>query len=380
MNWGEAIIDAINTSRVMVLVFSSNANTSPQIQREVERAVNQGLIIVPLRIENVTPTKSLAYFIGPVHWLDALTPPLARHLQTLAEAVRLLLSRTGTAQSLIDNGNMPAEIIEQESQQDRMPEQCLTETHRRPVMGRFQRTAMLLLAVCSFGLAVTFYALWYRGDRGSIWEAQSPKEVPKSVTDHNVSSDSTMTARATIPMILFEEHFSNNSHQWLEGSSDERRFAITDGNYIIESKVEDSVWFATVPVAITQSENFKIECTVKKIDGVSNFGYGLLWGLKDRDNFYYFLINDDGKFTFAKKQDGKLIRIIPWSVSSSTKNLILNNKLAIEKEDDQLMFHINDVFVGKARFEPLFGNRIGFIIYNKQTITFDDLIVTVKTK
>jgi hypothetical protein len=44
------------------------------------------------------------------------------------------------------------------------------------------------------------------------------------------------------------------------------------------------------------------------------------------------------------------------------------------------MFHINDVFVGKARFEPLFGNRIGFIIYNKQTIAFDDLIVTVKTK
>src|SRR5262249_14132566 len=73
MNWGEAIIDAINTSRVMVLVFSSNANTSQQIRREVEQAVNQGLIIVPLRIEKVTPTKSLAYFIGPVHWLDALT-------------------------------------------------------------------------------------------------------------------------------------------------------------------------------------------------------------------------------------------------------------------------------------------------------------------
>ena len=27
MDWGEAIIDAMNTSRVMVLVFSSHANT-----------------------------------------------------------------------------------------------------------------------------------------------------------------------------------------------------------------------------------------------------------------------------------------------------------------------------------------------------------------
>ena len=40
-DWGGAIIDAINESRVMVLVFSSNSNTSPQIMREVERAVNK---------------------------------------------------------------------------------------------------------------------------------------------------------------------------------------------------------------------------------------------------------------------------------------------------------------------------------------------------
>jgi hypothetical protein len=57
-----------------------------------------------------------------------------------------------------------------------------------------------------------------------------------------------------------------------------------------------------------------------------------------------------------------------------------SNKLAIEKEDDQMMFSINGVFVGKGRFESLFGNRIGFIVYNKQIIAFDDLLVTVKNK
>jgi hypothetical protein len=89
--YGDAIVEAINQSRALVLVFSSNANQSPQIRREVERAVSKGLPIVPLRIENIAPTQSLEYFIGAVHWLDALTPPLEHHLQRLAEAVKALL-------------------------------------------------------------------------------------------------------------------------------------------------------------------------------------------------------------------------------------------------------------------------------------------------
>ena len=45
-----------------------------------------------MRIENVLPTKSLEYFLGTPHWLDAFTPPLERHLQQLATAVRALLA------------------------------------------------------------------------------------------------------------------------------------------------------------------------------------------------------------------------------------------------------------------------------------------------
>ena len=41
-DWGESIIDAIESSRIMILIFSQNANVSPQIKREVERAVNKG--------------------------------------------------------------------------------------------------------------------------------------------------------------------------------------------------------------------------------------------------------------------------------------------------------------------------------------------------
>ena len=90
-SYGEAIIEAIHVAKVMVLVFSSSANSSDHIPKEVERAVSNGLTILPFRIEDVPPGKSLDYFIGSVHWLDAITPPMEKHLDNLAATVHKLL-------------------------------------------------------------------------------------------------------------------------------------------------------------------------------------------------------------------------------------------------------------------------------------------------
>jgi len=93
MEYGEAIIDAINDCRIMVLVFSSKANMSNHISREIERAVSKGVTVMPLRIEQVMPSKTLDYFIGSVHWLDAVTPPLEAHLKLLAANCKTILAR-----------------------------------------------------------------------------------------------------------------------------------------------------------------------------------------------------------------------------------------------------------------------------------------------
>jgi hypothetical protein len=90
-DWGESIIDAIHGSRAFVLVFSANANESVQIKREVERAINKGIPIIPLRIANVVPVKSLEYFLSTPHWLDAFSPPLERHLNYLADVIQSVL-------------------------------------------------------------------------------------------------------------------------------------------------------------------------------------------------------------------------------------------------------------------------------------------------
>src|SRR5262245_54014715 len=94
-SYGEAIVNAIRGCRVLVLVFSSHANLSEHVNKEVERAVSLGRPVLPLRIENVAPSGALDYFIGSVHWLDALTPPIEQHLEVLADSVQRLMEVPG---------------------------------------------------------------------------------------------------------------------------------------------------------------------------------------------------------------------------------------------------------------------------------------------
>lgn len=101
-SWGDAIVDAIAGSKVMVLVLSGNSNRSRQVIREVERAVASDVIILPFRVELIDPTGALAYFLGTEHWLDALTPPLEHHLDRLAGAVHLLVEGVHVPSGALD--------------------------------------------------------------------------------------------------------------------------------------------------------------------------------------------------------------------------------------------------------------------------------------
>lgn len=97
VDFGRAIIEAINGSRVMVLVFSTNSNQSRHVTREVERAASKGLAILPLRVEDVQPSDSMEFYLAGQHWLDAMTPPLEQHLEKLCDAVGYLLGQAAEA-------------------------------------------------------------------------------------------------------------------------------------------------------------------------------------------------------------------------------------------------------------------------------------------
>jgi hypothetical protein len=94
----EAIIDALSECQIVLLIFSRKANDSPQVRREIERAVSKEKIIVPFRIENVLPTRAMEFALSNTHWLDALIPPREHRLAELNATIsRLLQEQPGVA-------------------------------------------------------------------------------------------------------------------------------------------------------------------------------------------------------------------------------------------------------------------------------------------
>jgi WD40 repeat protein len=91
--YGNSIIEALSTCQIVVLIFSSNANASPQVRREIERAVSKKKTIVPFRIEDALPTGAMEYALSNTHWLDALTSPLDGPLASLCETVSQLMRK-----------------------------------------------------------------------------------------------------------------------------------------------------------------------------------------------------------------------------------------------------------------------------------------------
>ncbi|MGD0170819.1 MAG: TIR domain-containing protein [Halobacteriota archaeon] len=131
-NYAEELINAIDNSKLFVLIFSKDSNQSQHVLRECERAVSHGIPIVPFRISDVLPGAALQYFIGPQHWLDAITEPCAAHINRLADTVQILLTQEDLTQKSAGEALIEAEALAVQRQQQVL---------------RMRRTSIVLAAV-----------------------------------------------------------------------------------------------------------------------------------------------------------------------------------------------------------------------------------------
>lgn len=91
MEYPEAIVNGIEKSYLMVLVFSAYSNESPQVCREIESAVNKKKHFIPFRIQDVPLSKNMQHLISLPQWLDAYTPPMDAHIMRLTTRVKELV-------------------------------------------------------------------------------------------------------------------------------------------------------------------------------------------------------------------------------------------------------------------------------------------------
>jgi TIR domain len=96
-NFQESIHRAIRSARVMVLVFTKNANNSSEINKELALAGQYELLVIPVRVEDVVPNDALAYELATRQWID-LFRDWERAIERLSSRIAAIVStETGTA-------------------------------------------------------------------------------------------------------------------------------------------------------------------------------------------------------------------------------------------------------------------------------------------
>jgi ribosomal protein S18 len=94
-NYQDAIDRAIRAARAMVLVFTGNANDSPEILKELSLASAYRVVVIPVRAEDVLPTGAFKYELSTRQWID-LFDHWDQALEKVAEQVGRIAPREDT--------------------------------------------------------------------------------------------------------------------------------------------------------------------------------------------------------------------------------------------------------------------------------------------
>jgi len=90
-NFAGEIVEAIPRSKVMLIILSANSNASQQVLRELELAVKNELLVIPIRIEDIIPTGSMSYYMSTMQWIDFFDPKADENLKNLAARIKNIL-------------------------------------------------------------------------------------------------------------------------------------------------------------------------------------------------------------------------------------------------------------------------------------------------
>jgi hypothetical protein len=90
-NFQESIVRAIRSARVMLLIFTSNANNSDEIKKELVLAGRHRVTVLPVRVEDVAPNDAFAYEFATRQWID-LFKDWEREIDRLSKQIDAIIA------------------------------------------------------------------------------------------------------------------------------------------------------------------------------------------------------------------------------------------------------------------------------------------------
>lgn len=92
VDWAGNLFSAIESSKAFVIIVSEHSIGSKEVAKELSLATRISDYIFPFRIDNTELPGRMNYHLAPFHWIDAVTPPLEKRMNDLADRICAVLT------------------------------------------------------------------------------------------------------------------------------------------------------------------------------------------------------------------------------------------------------------------------------------------------
>ncbi len=100
--WDDNIVEALNKSVAVVLLFSKAANASKWVKRELAMAGKRDITIYPVRIEDIEPTGGIEAHLISVQWTNALDGNVEKHIEPIIRRLQPFFPLRAEPERLIE--------------------------------------------------------------------------------------------------------------------------------------------------------------------------------------------------------------------------------------------------------------------------------------
>ena len=176
--------------------------------------------------------------------------------------------------------------------------------------------------------------------------------------------------------IVYNERFGAHPEAWKVNGTNNHSTISSDGkSVILSNQASKSMVQRSCYIPFDQSDDYKIEARIRSHGSGSKAEYGVIFGFQDWDNYYCFLISNDGKFAIVGEYEGVVQWLRNWSYSSAKIHNDRDNLLKVFKMDDRFIFAINGTTVAQTPAKNLRGNKFGMIANSVGTFVLNSLSV-----
>lgn len=238
----------------------------------------------------------------------------------------------------------------------------------KPAQGKLQIASMFSLG---FVLVIACGAIVVLGASAGLWLQGFFQEQNTSPTLAATNPPNSQ------PTVLFSDDFSDPNSGWPAIENSQAKYSYQpDGYHISVYEVNSAPWAKTT----RQDDNVSIYVDALPVtEGASGY-YGLLCRIQDNQNFYYFVIQNNGEYAIGKFKDGNFQPFVGWSESAEIRQGNQSNRLRADCLGNTLRFYVNNVLLGEvndtefnAGYSGLIANALdtqGFeVVFNNFQIT-----------